>query len=85
MAIKPRKSGRILDPKVHINPISTFAFANGFRDRMAGMPKEKGRWLTTRQQNSWEEAWDIMDELLQLREENKALRAKLADFTSTED
>ena len=59
------QKGKMLDPKqTYIDPIMTFPFVVGMRERMAGEPKQKGRWLTSAQQVYWEEGWDFMDEFL---------------------
>lgn len=60
---------RMLDPKnKYVDPIMTYPFVIGVKERASGEPKEKNRWLTGQQQRAWEEGWDLMDELLFYKE-----------------
>jgi hypothetical protein len=51
----------------YLDPIMTYPFVVGMRERQEGKPFDKKRWLTTHQQRAWAEGWTIMDELETLR------------------
>jgi len=67
------KIKKLLDPKtIFIDPIMTWPFVIGIRERAAGKEMDKKRWLNSSQQRSWEEGWDLMDKFMAMESDLKS-------------